>query len=216
MKINVLLLSLMCFIATPCFSQNVVTKVETTASILPIFSKRHSGRSYDSERPISTDQIRLLAEAARSAPSSYNDQPWFFIFCNRATDPQAYAKVMKGLDEFNQGWAKNVPLLVVVVADTKSRHTQKENRWGPYDTGAAAVSMALQAAGMGLMAHQMGGFDEDIIRSEFQVPAQYVPMSVMAIGYETPAEAANIPAKTRQSLNENFFMGKWCKKLETE
>ena len=57
-----------------------------------------------------------------------------FIFCDRATDPLAYSKVMNGLVPFNQGWAKNVPLLVVVVANTKLRQTLKDNRWGPYNT----------------------------------------------------------------------------------
>lgn len=216
MKVCLLILTLLCCISFPCLSQEVLTAPKSTTSILPIFSQRHSGRSYDSSRSITQEQILLLAKAARSAPSSYNEQPWVFIFCDRTTDPDAYAKAMKGLVEFNQGWAKNAPLLVVISADTKSRHTNQDNKWSLYDTGAAAVCMALQATAMGLMAHQMGGFDADVIRKEFNIPAQYVPMSIMAIGYESSIEAAKIPSKERLPLKENFFMGSLSKSLEND
>ena len=177
MKACPLLLSLLCSFFLPCLGQQV-SAPKQEAAVLPIFNLRHSGRNYDSTRPVTEEQIRLLAEAARSAPSCYNEQPWAFIFCDRTIDPQAYAKVMKGLVEFNQGWAKNAPVLVVISAETKSRRTKKDNQWGPYDTGAAAVCMALQAAGMGLMAHQMGGFaDADIIRKEFNIPPRICSMS---------------------------------------
>ena len=87
---------------------------------------------------------------------------------------------------------------------------------GALQYGAAAVSMALQATSMGLMAHQMGGFDEDVIRKEFNIPLQYIPMSIMAIGYESAAEAAKVPEKVRQPLNTNFFIGSWGKGLEPQ
>ncbi len=214
MKVCPFILSFLCCFSFSCFSQEMLTTPSTTHSILPIFSQRHSGRSYDSSRPVTKEHILLLAKAASLAPSSSNNQPWIFIFCDRTMDPNAYAKAMKGLVEFNQGWAKNAPLLVIISADTKSRRTKQDNHWGPYDTGAAAVCMALQAAGMGLMAHQMGGFDADVIRKEFSIPEQYIPMSVMAIGYESSAEAVRVPAKERQPLQENFFIGSWGKGLE--
>lgn len=211
MKFYPLILSLLCSCALPSFSHS---EPLSTASILPIFKQRHSGRSYEPSRPVSKEQMRLLAEAAQTAPSSYNDQPWVFIFCDRTTNPQAFAKAMKGLVEFNQGWAKNAPLLVIVASDTKSRQTKKDNPWGPYDTGAAATCMALQAASMGLMAHQMGGFEPEVIAKEFDIPSHYVPMAVMAVGYESLAEEAKTPPKERQPLDENFFLGSWGMGLE--
>ena len=79
MKMNLLILSLLFFFASPSFSQEVLTVPHRTSSILPIFNQRHSGRSYDASRSVSTDQILVLAEAARAAPSSYNEQPWFYF-----------------------------------------------------------------------------------------------------------------------------------------
>lgn len=210
MKFFRLFFSCLCLCALPSFLKGESLQ---DASILPVFKLRHSGRSYESSRPVSKEQMHLLAEAAKMAPSSYNDQPWGFIFCDRTTSEGAFAKVMKGLVEFNQGWAKNAPLLIVIAANTQSRQTKKDNPWGIYDTGAAATCMALQAAYMGLMAHQMGGFDPEIIRKEFSIPSHYVPVAIMAVGYETLDEAAKSPSKERLPLSENFFLSAWGKGL---
>ena len=180
---------------------------KSAGSILPILVERHSGRSYDDSKPVTADQISTLIEAARSAPSCYNDQPWFFIICDRSTQSETYQKVLDSLVEFNQGWAKHAPLLVIVAANSKFGKNQKPNRWGSYDTGAAASNMMLQASYLGLMAHQMGGFDENRIREDFNIPEGITPMSVMAIGYEKAGE--KIPERDRKPVPENFFFGRW-------
>lgn len=204
-----------CF-SVPVFAYEAAAPTKQINSIAPLLSHRHSGRSYDSSRAVSSEQIQLLAEAARSAPSSYNEQPWNFIICDRKSNEQAYAKVFNSLIEFNQNWAKNAPVLIVVCANTQSSKTMGPNRWAMYDTGAAAICMALEASDLGLMAHQMGGFDEGKIRREFNIPQDYMPMSVMAVGYESVEEASLIQVKERRPLNENFFLGSWGKGLEVK
>jgi nitroreductase len=170
-----------------------------------IFLKRHSGYSYDAQRLVTRDQLQTIIETGRLAPSSYNDQPWYFIICDRTTNPTAYKKVFDALIEFNQQWVKNVPVLIVVVAAWKS-HNSEWNRHAQYDTGAAAFGMMLQATSLGLMAHQMGGFDEVKIKESFNLPDDYVPMSVMAIGYEAENKAVK---KERKPVEHNFFDGAW-------
>lgn len=216
MKYYFLLLGLACCFSIVCYGHEGVIPGHASPSILPLFTQRHSGRDYDATRSISSDQIRLLAEAARSAPSSYNEQPWSFIICNRATDPKAYFKALECLVEFNQNWAKNAPVLIIICANRQSTKTKQTNSWGIYDTGAAAICMALEAAAMGLMAHQMGGFDEVKIQREFNIPPEYRPMAVMAIGYESAQAAISVPPKDRRPLQENFFVGTWGKGLEEE
>ncbi len=212
MKKYSLILSLACCFSIPCLGH----ELGLTQSAISPFLERHSGRSYDSSHAVSREQIQFLIEAARSAPSSNNEQPWSFIICDRTTNPQAYEKVFDCLIEFNQNWAKNAPLLIVISANTQSEKTQTTNRWGTFDTGAAATCMALAASSIGLMAHQMGGFDEFKIQSALNIPSKYIPMSIMAIGYETLEEAQNIPAKTRRPLNENFFLGAWGVGFESQ
>ncbi len=206
-KMNICLMVLGMVVAPNCFAK----KSDSQDSFADLLSRRHSGYAYDSSRPVTQDQMKELAKAAQSAPSSYNDQPWFFIMCDRASQPEAYGKVMSSLVEFNQQWAKAAPVLVVVAAH-KNSHKGEANRWAHYDSGAAAVCMVLKAASMGLMAHQMGGFDPEKISTLFDLPKDVEPMSVMAIGYEAAGETKNA-AKDRKPLHENFFAGAWAKGL---
>lgn len=173
-----------------------------------IFIKRHSGKSYDPERTVSMDCIHAMIEAARWAPSSHNDQPWNFIICERSLTPESYQKVFSSLKpETQQKWAINAPLLIVVISRSKELYKGKINSWHEFDTGAAAISMALQASDLGLMAHQIGGFNKEIIRNEFQIPEDCHPLTIMVVGYElieqTPIE------RERRPIGANFFLGEW-------
>lgn len=179
-----------------------------TITFTELSTKRHSGYSYDPNRPVSQDQIEALKKAAQSAPSSFNDQPWNVIICDRSTNPESYQKLFDTLVEFNQKWAKNASVLVAIIASTNS-HENEFNRWAQYDSGAAAFAMMLQATDLGLMAHQMGGFDPEKVRKAFNISADFVPMAVMAVGYETADQQTKAVEKQRKALSENFFMGTW-------
>lgn len=180
--------------------------------ISKILTSRFSGYHYDPAKTVTHEQIREILEAGRLAPSSYNEQPWNFIVCERSKEPEAYNKAFGALVEFNQEWNKKVPVLIISIAATKSIHNGQPNLWGPYDTGAAAFAMMLKAASMGLMAHQMGGFDASKLQKEFAIPDAFIPMSVMAIGY--PAADEVQPERKRKPIGDNFFMGTWGKKFE--
>lgn len=173
-----------------------------------VFSQRHSGRNYDSTRRVTSEQLNSLIKAAQAAPSSYNEQPWNFIICDRFTSPESFDKTLHTLVPQNQKWAQEAPVLIIVVASLHSRKGNV-NKWALYDTGAAAFSMALQATILGLMAHQMGGFNATQISEFFAIPEGYMPLSVMAVGY-AKNEAAAIP-KHRKEIDENFFWGTWKK-----
>ena len=184
-------------------------KIMPVEPVSACLMNRYSGRTYDSSKSITQNQIQTLIAAAQSAPSCYNDQPWNFIFCNKETDPEAYQKALGCLVEFNQNWAKNAPLLVIAVSGNKFHHNQNPNRWGDYDTGAAAMSLCIQATAMGLMAHQMGGFDQEKISKEFQIPQEFNPIAVIAVGYEEKGKEDHSKRSERLPAKENFFKGKW-------
>lgn len=179
------------------------------SSLGALMEARHSGRTFDPSKPVSQEHIEKMIQAARFSPSCYNDQPWSFIITNKANDPEGYQKIFNTLVEFNQGWAKNAPVLIVSVANTAFRKNGKPNRFGEYDTGAAAMSMVYEATALGMMVHQMGGFDDKAVREAFNIPEEFTIQAVMAVGYE----AANAPDKNtpkdRIPAKENFFFGKW-------
>jgi nitroreductase len=178
--------------------------------VAPIFLNRHSGTAYDPAREVSQEQLRALVEAARWAPSSHNDQPWNFIICDRTHTLEMYEKVLSTLKGHQQPWVQKASLLVVVTARSHLIYKNKFNEWAEYDTGAAAISMALEAADLGLMAHQIGGFDKEQICEIFQLPDNVKPMTIMAIGYEAEPDA--LP-RERSPVAERFFLGEWGKPL---
>jgi nitroreductase len=81
------------------------------------------------------DTIMSLFEAARWAPSSYNKQPWRFIYAIRNT--KYWDKLFDLLAESNKIWAKNAALLVVVTSNKNFGHNGKFSITYQYDTGSA-------------------------------------------------------------------------------
>jgi len=188
----------------------------TQQPIEPVIANRWSGRAYDASKHVSRDQVISLLEAARWAPSCFGDQPWRFIVWNKDESQAAWKQGFDCLVPGNQAWVMNAPVLMLVCADTLFGHNEKPNRWAQYDTGAAAENMCLQASSMGLMAHQMGGFDADKARLLFAIPDRYIPMAMVSVGYQ--ADVSNLAgdeltretaARSRKSLEELFFNGQW-------
>lgn len=189
-----------------------ITQVPVDATI----AERWSGRAYDAAKSVSHEQVIALLEAARWAPSCFGDEPWRFVVWNKASDPQAWQQAFDCLVPGNQAWVVDAPVLVLTCADTLFGHNQKPNRFAQYDTGAAAENLCLQAASMGLMAHQMGGFDADLAREKFNIPAQYTVMAMISVGYPADistlsgdALAREAAARTRKPLTELFFDASW-------
>ncbi|MGH8581251.1 MAG: nitroreductase family protein [Gammaproteobacteria bacterium] len=194
----------------------------TEVPIAALLSRRWSGRAFDSERPVAAADLLALMEAARWAPSCFGDEPWRFVVCERERDGSAWAGVWDCLAPGNQGWAKEAPLLIAVTAASRFQRDGRPNRWGSYDTGAAAMSLALQATELGLMVHQMGGFDEARLKLRLGIPEDYHCMSVMAVGYALPA--ARVPEtlrereqapRSRRPWRESFYFGAWGRSRDT-
>ena len=201
------------------FSKNIETKV----AIHELIASRWSGRAYDTERLLTREEIIALLEAARWAPSCYGDQPWRFIVFDKATNEGNWAKALSCLMSGNQSWAKDAPVLLLACADSVLSKNGNPNRWGQYDTGAAAENLCLQAAALGLMVHQMGGFDADKTKSLFAIPEQYTPMAMMTVGYQLAEDAIpeeikerEYSARERNPLEANFFEGYWGEPITTE
>lgn len=193
----------------------------TCVKIHDIIQARWSPRSFDPDRQVGHDDLLALLEAAHWAPSCFNDQPWRFVVCVKATDEAGWKNAFSTLAEKNQQWAKNVPVLILAVAMENFNHNGQPNRWAMYDTGAASVSLCLQATALGLCAHQMGGFDVEKARTVFQLPNDCKPMAMIAVGYQADVDLlddafkeAELGARSRVALNEKFYIGQWGKGVE--
>ena len=190
----------------------------TSGPIHDLMTRRWSSRAYDPKRPVSREQLAALVEAARWAPSCNGDEPWRYLIWDRSRDPEGFQKAFDCLSENNRKWVKNVPVLMLSTAGNAFGATGKPNRWTQHDTGAASVSLALQAVALGLMVHQMGGFDAEKARAAFSIPAEYTPMAMIAIGYQTTPDilddetkAKELRPRARKPVAETFFEGGWGK-----
>lgn len=188
----------------------------TQTPINETIANRWSGRAFDATKAVSKEQIVSLCEAARWAPSCFGDEPWRFMVWDKNSNADAWQKAFDCLVPGNQEWVKNAPVLLLVCADTLFGHNQKPNRWAQYDTGAAAENLCLQAADLGLMAHQMGGFNVDAIREAFAIPEQFTLMAMVAVGYAGDAnqlsddlKARELAARKRKPLADLFFDSAW-------
>lgn len=155
------------------------------AEVDPQFLDRWSPRDFDGSL-LSDSQVASLFEAARWAPSCFNEQPWVFVI---ARAPEDKARFLEALTEKNRTWAASASLLCFALARTQFSQTGKNNRWAFFDTGAAWMSLALQARKMGLYAHAMAGFSEDKARQILGAsPADYLICAAIAIGRRKVAE----------------------------
>ncbi len=127
------------------------------------------------------DVLLLLFEAARWAPSSYNAQPWKFIWGMKGDD--TYPLLFDLISENNQRWAKTAPLLVLSIAETIPPGRKSVNRFAFYDTGMAVGNLLAQATYSGLSVHQMGGYDNERAKIVLNLPHAFEPAAMMAIGY---------------------------------
>ncbi|MGF6758395.1 nitroreductase family protein [Paraburkholderia sp. GAS334] len=195
----------------------MITKpAPTTVPIHELLASRWSPRAYSSE-PVSRDQLHSVLEAARWAPSSYNAQPWRFVVFDRTTDEVAFKRAFATLVPFNQGWNAPAPVLIAVTTQTLTNKGEV-NRCAPYDAGAAAMALVLQAHALGLAAHQMSGFDVPAFRSAFAIPRDVEVIAMISIGHYGDVDKLDPvlrerekSVRQRQPLGEIAFGGAWKK-----
>jgi nitroreductase len=186
----------------------------TQAPIHELIRQRWSPRAFSSQ-PVEPDKLLSLFEAARWAASSSNEQPWAFLVATQE-DPKSYAEVLGVLVESNRDWAKKAPILILTLAHTQFEKDGRPNRHAFYDLGQAAENLSLQSTALGLVAHQMAGFDVEAARQRFAVPAGWEPVSVIALGYPGSLDSLaeklqqrETAARKRKPLDSFVFSGTW-------
>jgi nitroreductase len=165
----------------------------TDHDIEPIFPRRWSPRAMSGESLTREETLRLF-EAARWAPSTYNEQEWRFLYALR--DGQHWDRFFGLLVEQNQAWCKAAALLGCVVSHRVFERNGKPNRVHTFDAGLAYMSLALQGSAMGLVVHGMMGFDFDRARETLAVPEDYSVDAMFAVG--RPGDPQELPEKLRE------------------
>ena len=179
-----------------------------------MFLNRWSPRAFTGE-PITQEELLTMLEAARWAASSYNSQPWRFIFALR--DRPAWERFLNLLVPFNQSWAKESSALVFLVSKSTMRSPRSGNEvpspTHSFDAGTASGYFALQASLMGWYVHGMVGFDADRAFDDLSVPKGHKVEAVYAVGRKAhraglaeELRARELPSG-RRSLEELAYEG---------
>jgi nitroreductase len=182
--------------------------------IQELLTRRWSPYSF-ADRPVSKPDLQSLFEAARWAPSSYNEQPWSYIVATRE-EPQEFERVLSCLVEGNQIWAKAAPVLAIGCTSLQFALNGKPNAVALHDLGLASGSICWEATARGLAVHQMAGILPDRVRELFGVPQNVQPLTGLAIGYEGDPAALpemlrprDLGRRQRKPLAHFVFNGQW-------
>lgn len=184
----------------------------TNYPIAPLFLNRWSPRAM-SGNPITDQDLMMLFEAARWAPSSYNAQPWRFMYAKR--EGPHWEKFFNLLDDFNKSWCINASVLVVIASRKNFEYNEEPAPTHAFDAGAAWENLALQSSLAGFIAHGMQGFDYERAHKELGVPDVFGVYAMFAIGLPAPMntlppglQKKEFPSD-RKPLNEIVFNGQF-------
>ncbi|MEM7534414.1 MAG: nitroreductase family protein [Chloroflexota bacterium] len=179
-----------------------------------LLQKRWSPRAF-APKPLETETICSLLEAARWSASSNNLQPWSFIVATQAQE-ENFARMVECLMPGNATWASKAPVLMVSVAHMINPRRNAPNAHAYHDVGLAVQNLVTQAIALDIYVHQMGGFSRDKARELFQIPADYEAVSMLAVGYlGDPAslpedrQGAEAAPRERKPLSEFVYSGIW-------
>jgi nitroreductase len=187
-------------------------------SVIDLIKNRWSPRAFSSS-PIEEEKIMSLLEAARWAPSCFNEQPWNFILFKKENQ-EAHKNIIDIISPKNQLWAKAAPLIILSVAKINFEQSEKTNKHALHDVGAAVSNLTMQSNSMGLYVHQMAGFNTEKAKELFNIPDGYEPVTAIAIGYYGNKDAlpeefikSEMAERNRKPVAEFTFAGKWHDKL---
>ena len=184
---------------------------ETDTALDPLFLNRWSPRAFDGS-VMPADDLRTILDAGRWAPSSFNYQPWRFLYATR-DDAANWARFLDLLIPFNAIWAKEASVLLFILSETTMGSPDKPSHSHSFDAGAAWSAVALQSTLIGYHAHGMVGIDMDKTRAELGVPDGFRIEAAVAIG--RMGDPASLPEKlqareepsNRKPLEEIAYSG---------
>jgi nitroreductase len=168
----------------------------------PEFIARVSTRAFDPNKSIDQKILASCFEAARWAPSCYNNQPWRYLWAKKGS--ATYQAITDSMIEFNRIWCKNVPILVVICTRKAFIKNAKPSVTASLDTGASYMSLVLQAHKYDLATHAMDGFDREKLRKSLSIPDVYHLEALLALGYPGPLNVIPEEIQSKETPTERM------------
>lgn len=173
-----------------------------------VLRNRRSQRHFDG-RPLAQDQIDLLIEAFRWAPSSQNRQPWRLIL---AESPEARAGFDDALSEANRKWAPAAAVKIVLLGTADEQPDRNGLDAWMLEVGIALENMLIQGGAMGLTMHALAGWDEQKLVQTFRIPPPFRVAALVVAGHPGRVEdlaedvrAKDLAPRVRKAVAEIAF-----------
>jgi len=189
--------------------ENLSRYRKTDYPVDPLFRDRWSPRAMSGEA-LDDEELMVLFEAARWAPSSYNNQPWRFVYARRGSE--YWQPFLDLLVDFNRGWAHPAGALIIIAARTTFDDGRPSVTYA-LDTGAAWENLALEGARRGLVVHAMEGFDYERAHRLAGFSGDHEVLAMAAVGrpgrkedLDPALQEREVPSD-RKPLSELVFEG---------
>jgi len=183
----------------------------------PIFQRR-AYRAFD-RREVEKDVLERLAQAAHTAPSSANNQPWRIISVTEQNQLNNLKETLVG----GNYWGKSAPVISAFITKPEWSMSLGGRELAYFELGMAAMAYQLQAVSEGLYVHPIVGFDTHKAKSVLSVPEDVVLEILMIIGYPGDTETLSekhqqieVGNRERKPLNEIFSWDRWSQELEPQ
>ena len=192
----------------------MIKKAATDHAVHELIVNRWSPYRFD-DKAISNKDLLSLFEAARWAPSSYNEQPWRFLIATKDR-PAEFNTLLACLQEGNQAWAQHASALVLASSRLTFERNGEDNQAAIHDLGAAVSYLSLEAASRGIAVHQMIGIDPAKAKRAYRIPEDYRILTAFAIGYpdssatdeDLYSQRDNTP-RARKKIAEFLYQKEW-------
>lgn len=170
---------------------------QTKHKVIDLITKRWSARAF-SEELVDEDCVAAMLEAASWAPSAMNEQPWRYIVGIKQKH-KGFQTLLSCLNKSNAVWAENASVLIFCYTKLTYTKSGKENVNAMHDAGMANQNLLLQAASMDIYSHVMEGFDKSKAMEIFNIPDDFNPVCMIALGYRGNPEELQEPYKSRET-----------------
>ncbi|MCJ2556039.1 MAG: nitroreductase family protein [Candidatus Thermoplasmatota archaeon] len=167
-----------------------------------------------SDRSIGNEAVNSLVEAARLAPSCFNNQPWRFIFAQAEPALSAVKDALPG----GNNWATRAPLIIAVAARRDDDCKLSDGRdYFLFDCGLSVSQLILRAVELNLIAHPIAGYDPEAVKKALGIPEDYVVITLIVCAHQGDDDSL-LSEKQREieperperdPIDDDFFLDSW-------
>ena len=158
-----------------------------------VIKERMATRKFD-DRKLEPDKLRMILKAGQIAPTAKNLQP-FKIYVVNSEDG------LKIIDEASP-CRYNAPTVLVICGDKDAAFMKKDHSTYEMDCCIVATHMMLKATDIGVDNIWVEMFDELVLKRNFDIPDNLVPVCILPMGYRAGDCPESINHNVRKNLDD--------------